>query len=118
MSRFNTDLEEHDCAYMPIEIRDGTRVICKVYQDDAPLHDYNREQTAYAKRIVACLNACDGLSTEALERLGTLDRARVSFNVQRDKLLAQLIRCRDMVGHSDSIAYIAEIDKTIAEVQR
>lgn len=70
---------------------------------------------ANARRLAACWNACEGLSTEALESLGTLDRARVSFNVQRDKLLAQLRRCREMVGHPDNIA---EIDKTIAEVQR
>jgi hypothetical protein len=46
---------------------------------------------------VACVNACEGLSTEALERLGTLDRARVQMDVirveamqQRDELLAAL----------------------------
>lgn len=50
---------------------------------------------ANARRLVACWNACDGISTEALEHLGTLDRARVQQDViraeaisQRDELLA------------------------------
>lgn len=132
MSRFTTDLEEHDCAYMPIEIRDGTRVICKVYQDDAPLHDYNREQTAYARRIVACLNACEGLDTEGLENLTAIGETIASMHdratsgqlramtqarlatAQRDDLLAALRRCRDMVGHPDNIA---EIDAAIAKIE-
>lgn len=89
-----------------------------------------------ARRLAACWNACEGLDTEGLEnltaigetiasmhdratsgQLRTMTQARLA-TAQRDKLLAQLIRCRDMVGHSDSIAYIAEIDKTIAEVTR
>lgn len=36
-----------------------------------------------AMRLAACWNACEGLSTEALERLGTLDRARVELDVVR-----------------------------------
>ena len=42
-----------------------------------------------ARRIAACWNACDGLSTEALERLGTLDRARVELDVIRNEAIAQ-----------------------------
>ena len=30
---------------------------------------------ANARRLVACWNACEGISTDALERLGTLERA-------------------------------------------
>ena len=52
---------------------------------------------ANARRLVACWNACEGISTDALERLGTLDRARVDLDViraqaiaQRDELLALL----------------------------
>lgn len=57
------------------------------------------EADANMRRLAACWNACEGLSTEALERLGTLDRARVELDVirvqaiaQRDELLAALRR--------------------------
>ena len=43
-----------------------------------------------AVRLVACWNACQGLSTESLQRLGTLDRARVSQDVTRDQVVAVL----------------------------
>lgn len=59
---------------------------------------------ANARRIVACVNACEGLTTEALERLGTLDRARVQLDVvrvealrQRDELLEALQIARDHI---------------------
>lgn len=69
--------------------RDGTTVAAFV---DEP-------SEANARRLVACWNACDGLPTESLEKLGTLDRANVEMNVfrahllaQRDALLAELHR--------------------------
>lgn len=46
----------------------------------APSHD---------RRLAACWNACAGLSTESLERLGTLDRARVQQDVIRAQTSAQ-----------------------------
>ena len=45
--------------------------------------------TEIARRFVACWNACQGLSTESLERLGTLDRARVELDVFRAQAIAQ-----------------------------
>lgn len=53
-----------------------------------------------ARRLAACWNACNGLSTEALEKLGTLDRANVSMTVQRDELLAALIAMEKRFGGS------------------
>ena len=49
-------------------------------------HDNAKED---ARRIVACWNACMGLSTEALERLGTLDKARVELDVLRARLMSE-----------------------------
>lgn len=50
-----------------------------------------QQSEANARRLVACWNACEGISTEALERLvNTIDRAYVSLQAQRDKLLAAL----------------------------
>lgn len=60
------------------------------------------DDEANARRLVACWNACDGISTEALERLGTIDRARVELDVirvqaitQRDELLEALGKIAD-----------------------
>ena len=44
------------------------------------------EARANARRLVACWNACLGLTTENLERYGTLDRASVASHVRRDEL--------------------------------
>lgn len=69
MPRFNHDLNEHEEPYQDITIRDGSRRFCKVWIDDAPDHQYNSEQIEYARRIVACLNACEGFETVQLEQM-------------------------------------------------
>lgn len=48
-----------------------------------------QEAMSNAHRLAVCWNACDGLPTESLEKLGTLDRASVEMNVFRAHLLAQ-----------------------------
>lgn len=69
---------------------------------------------ANARRLVACWNVCEGLSTESLERLGTLDRARVELDVilvqaiaQRDKLLAEF----DAYKEGSEEAFRAVVEK-------
>lgn len=76
---------------------------------------------ANARRLVACWNACEGLSTESLERLGTLDRARVELDAirvqaiaQRDELLAML---EAMVDEDDGLIAAADAKKLIAKVK-
>lgn len=66
---------------------------------DSEAHEDDEQHCENARRLVACWNACDGLPTESLEKLGTLDRANVEMNVfrahllaQRDALLAELHR--------------------------
>ena len=61
----------------------GRRVCCTESFGDKD------ENNANARRLAACWNACDGLPTESLEKLGTLDRASVEMNVFRAHLLAQ-----------------------------
>jgi hypothetical protein len=46
-------------------------------------------RTANARRLAACWNACEGISTESLDRLGTIDRARVELDVIRSQAIAQ-----------------------------
>jgi len=92
---------------------------------------HNGEQTAPQqierfRRLAACWNACDGLTTEQLERCGTLDRASVSRNVatqrhiesltaQRDVLVAAAItalaECADLIGTPAGDALQAAIAK-------
>lgn len=44
-----------------------------------------------ASRIVACVNACEGISTSLLERATPFDTA-LFFKSQRDELLAALVK--------------------------
>ena len=69
-----------------------------------------------ARRIVACVNALAGVSTEHLEQYGLPDFAQKISDLaqQRDKLLAALEKCRDMVGHPDNVDFI---NAAIAEVK-
>lgn len=50
---WDTDCAEHDCPYQDLKILAGTRSICTVWIDDAPVHDFNAEQEANARVIVA-----------------------------------------------------------------
>ena len=65
-------------------------------QDAVQLCDYQGGVEASVRwldtavRLAACFNACQGLPTESLKRLGTLDRARVSQDVTRDHMRAAL----------------------------
>ena len=61
-------------------------------------------------------DALAGVSTEHLEQYGLPDFAQKISDLaqQRDKLLAALEKCRDMVGHPDNVAFI---NTAIAEVK-
>ena len=40
---WTTDEADHDEPYQDIRIQAGKRGICRVWIDDAPVHDYNAE---------------------------------------------------------------------------
>lgn len=71
-----------------------------------------KDRHEIARRLAACWNACEGLSTEALELEPYIGGAsylmRQRAEAQRDELLEALCKCRDMVGHPDNIAMIDE----------
>lgn len=76
-----------------IEIYNGTDLVCKLAHHFMPSFQVEID---YARRIVACVNACDGLSNEALEepgvfqsRIGELMGELREVKLQRDNLLAQ-----------------------------
>lgn len=59
-----------------------------------PSTDYETAK-ANARRIVACVNACEGISTHDIEALGLQLSGTPDLRQQRDELLAALIRLRD-----------------------
>lgn len=61
---WETDEAEHDCPSQDVVIRDAKRRgICRIWFDDAPVPDYNAEQSANARLIAAAPEL-----VEALER--------------------------------------------------
>jgi len=88
--------------YEDLKIVSGHRAICKLWLDDAPVHDYNEAQEANALRITLCVNACAGSSNAWLKGYGEmlhaapLDAKPFQQNIaaiakQRDDLLAALL---------------------------
>ena len=76
------------------------------------------EQEANARRIVACVNACEGIPTGVLEKQGMVPIEQVTHDIerQRDKLLAALTEIAELdilkYHHAYAIAKgaIAEIE--------
>lgn len=84
--RLSTDCADHDEPYQNIKLQVGKHAVATVCIDDAPVHDYNREQRANARRLAACWNACQGIETEELE---IIDDAGENFTVVFDRIKAQ-----------------------------
>lgn len=83
MSRMSEPLPElkvhgpDDDPYGDIEIWTtisvaGGRRVAKLWQDDAPCHDYNAEQRDFARQMVAAYNATRGLTPEQVEAIPRL----------------------------------------------
>lgn len=110
--RLSTDCADHDEPYQNIKLQVGKHTVATVYIDDAPVHDYNREQRANARRLVACWNACEGISTDELVQIadtgGMLgpreDVARIA--AQRDELLAALREAKANAGNPEAVYLI------------
>lgn len=89
------------------------------------LEKRTQEDRANRRRLVACWNACDGLSTEALESEGNaaLGWSRTASKLihattQRDELLAALDKAREMPQwEHTAIGIRAEIEAAIAKVK-
>ena len=73
---WGTDLLEHDHPYQDIVVRAGTRTICRVWIDDAPVHDYNAAQLANARLIAAAPELLEALKV-VIDDLMYKDHARV-----------------------------------------
>lgn len=79
---WTTDEADHDCPYQSIRIKGQWHHIAEVWFDDAPVEDYNREQAANARLIVAApdlLNALVVLAN-AVESIGIpVDAAKAAI---------------------------------------
>lgn len=61
---WTTDEQEHDAPYQNIKIKAGShRTVCTIWIDDAPVRDFNAEQTANASLIAAAPDLLDALKT-------------------------------------------------------
>jgi hypothetical protein len=59
---WTTNKHEHDEKYQDILINGENRAIARIWIDDAPVEDYNREQEANARLIVAAPDLLQALS--------------------------------------------------------
>lgn len=110
----------------PIQIATTENPIKLVAQTIVGKPYTEQEAVDFARRLVACWNACEGLSTKALEHLGTIDRARVQQDViraeaisQRDELLAALEEATDLMGRADfaTLSHLPKYWALIAKVK-
>ena len=69
---WNTDESDHDQPYQKIKVGQKHRRVCTVWQDDAPEHDYNREQYCNADLIAAAPD----LHRIATEQAAEIERLR------------------------------------------
>lgn len=62
------------------------------------------EQEANARRIVACVNACEGIPTGVLEKQGMVPIEQVTHDIeqQRDKLLDTLKECLPYIDNDQA----------------
>ncbi len=119
LGRLTTDEAEHDAPYQDIWLMLGNRKVAKLSIDDAPVHDFNAEQRSFARRLVACWNACEGIPTDVLEKAPVAEALWQDLTAQRDELLAALVKfsdamkgCGDWPDTSSSMLRLAEISDT------
>lgn len=80
-----TDCAEHDAPYQNVTLRVGSRKVATVWIDDAPVPEFNAEQDANARRLVACWNACEGVPTDALEQIEGFGKAAMPYHQLKTK---------------------------------
>ena len=80
---WETNEAEHDCPYQDVVIRDTKgRGICRIWFDDAPVPDYNAEQSANARLIKAAPALLARITLDAQEKAAlqaTLDEVSAAI---------------------------------------
>lgn len=120
-----TDEADHDTPFQNINIQASNHTICTVWIDDAPVRDFNSEQQANARRIIACVNACNGFSIEEIDGADLFKDSIESCNLidelqaQRDELLSLLTEVAGNFTRYDDLPdnMLPRIDATIAKVK-
>ena len=95
----------------------GIDVIATMQVSNQPFWDED------ARRITACVNACEGIPTDALERSKSLDEFMRSMKVieqQRDELLAALgsggRHCNDDTPQPDRVVELEKALKVVSDL--
>ena len=108
-----TDKNGWELPKQIVTISSGEKLIAR-YSTDYGEFPCDSENEANARRIVACVNACDGYSTEALEEPGGFMKSFGDALEQRDKLLEALRRIASWETDNGAVRIARE---TIAEVE-
>ena len=82
--------------------KNGFNIFSAVVQD---CHAGNSELEANAHRIVACVNACEGIETDELNAYRVVSaKEYLKIERQRDELLAALEAVQAVADNSDGVA--------------
>lgn len=97
-----------------VDIYDGDQYVCQMSH-----HPAERQMAKdYAARIVACVNACEGVPTEVLEAYTVLEKLREK-DTQRDELLAALeLAVEQMESDAVGIEYECGCGRSLEELDR
>lgn len=96
---WTTDKADHDQPYLPIKIKSGKHhTICTIWIDDAPVRDFNNEQEANARLILA-----------APELLNLLIEARDKGLIYWEPNTSR--------GHERKADMLARMDRAIAKAE-
>ncbi len=116
---WETNEAEHDCPYQDVVIRDTKgRGICRIWFDDAPVPDYNAEQSANVRLIKAApallaritldaqekaalkgqADVLDALNTSQAHEIALLKTKLASVKAERDALKERIWQIRVELG--------------------
>ena len=113
--------------YAALVVSQGSRAVAKLWLDDAPVPDFNAKQRAYAARIVACLNACAGMSDESVKLATVKDLFVKTLRHQtQNRMLAEALRrlveekmsttYHDCLDNGEGVCAWCEAARVLAEV--
>lgn len=115
-----TDEATHDAPCQNICLEIDNRTVATVWIDDAPACDFNAEQTANARRLVACWNRLGCFSTEQIEDLGYDLAGTGALHQEIESLKAEVAeQCRlNSMGAEREARLRAQRDELLAALTR
>lgn len=83
------DNSDDDQPYLPINIKVGYDRICQLWQDDAPVHDFNAMQHANARLIVETFNVVHETGKTPRELAAALEAEKAAQEALAVRLMGQ-----------------------------